>query len=226
MVDSKMRDILNIENIRAESRQAIQAIFSALKIAEQNGHRPSPSEFTKYIQPAKNYFSYFQEKFSGLNGILGFWASIFVTVFVLAAIQTGIFNFHIDFLSERQNLAFNYFINTLFLMGIVALIHYLLDLMRSETNYIKSLLGHLSLGDYKYVEYVRQLLFDGIDTGNKPKKEIYFWKMAIGFVVVISILMAIGAYVKWVGYVGAFLIFLFWFMSFNWKIERKGEDDE
>jgi len=225
-IESKIKDINNVSNVRQRSREAVQSILTALKVADINNHKPSPVEFAKDIQAGKDYYSYFKDERGGTKGILSFYASLFVTILVIAAISMGhIFTIHLSFLDYKQNLFLSRFLDGFVILGFVALIHWPLDVERSETGYVKLLAGHLNETDKKYIEPIRQLLFDGIDAGGKPKKEVYLYKVVAFLVVLGALLNGLSAYFPKAFYGVAVIAFVLWFFEFNFKkIREEGNE--
>ena len=217
MEDLRVKDVSNLDNVRTQSRAAMQDILAIIKVADYAGVKPAVSDLAKFIQPAKQYFFSFKEKRSETLSIL---VSIIVGLIVAFLIKNNAFHFTFHFLNKKLSIFLDGFVEGLVIFSLLAFIHYFLDKDRSETAYIVAMLGHLSPGDNRYIEPIRQLLFDDVEN-NFEKVEYYNWYL-VGFLILLGAFLSGLSYLNQKLIVLVFIIaFFVWFGNFNVKKIKK-----
>jgi hypothetical protein len=221
------KDVINDDERRRVAKTAIRQMLSIFENAEANGVKPKISDFSPFKQDAKEYYDIFKHK--GNEGFEIWWAFA-VSLFVAISINFLNFNIHFSFFPREVNQFFNGAIVGALTGGMFAFAKYIWTEDVSETGYVRAMLGHLTRAESKYVEPIRQVLFDGIsDNDYRPFEEKFNFKMLLFLWFLIAVFSGVsylGGRFHQLGLFFVFVVtFVLWFVDFHYK-KKKEEDDE
>jgi uncharacterized membrane protein (DUF485 family) len=216
MDNTRVTDKINVNTRRDTSKMAIRQMLAIFENAASNGIKPKIAEFSAFKQDAKEYWDDFKKKREEMFNWI--WSVVFASffTFLIALINLG---FDFSFLPRQVNYAINGLFVGLFFGGMAVALKYVMVADLSQTGYVRTILGHLTKAEAKYVQPLRQVLFDGISDDDYFELVEKFNKKLMLF---LFIGIVVSSVLYWYFYgsaknLGGLLVFVFLFSLWNIK---------